>query len=245
MNAQTPKDDDLAYSIEGKWESRFAGIGWKWSLLGVKNNKIGSRSSSVSSNLSGASIILKDEDSDADIIEGIHTFNMKSQVTEDMPINEESKSPKKSKKWPFESLAQSTGRKGSRSASGNRSYRVEENLIVSNTHTWDAFKILNELTRIINEFRSISSKTAYERDRDFASKWNFLKNLKISFDSEDEITSILKSEEFKVNVRNTLGVQWTEDWIFNLNIGNVMLLSSLQFEDMISSLIIDNLSKRT
>lgn len=44
---------------------------------------MGSRSSSVSSNLSGTSIILKDTDSDAEMLEGIHTFNMKSQFQEE------------------------------------------------------------------------------------------------------------------------------------------------------------------
>lgn len=55
------KDKDMTYSVEGWWESRF---GKKRSILHSQDKSIkkdmGSWSSSVSSNLSGTSIILKD-----------------------------------------------------------------------------------------------------------------------------------------------------------------------------------------
>ena len=45
---------------------------------------MGSWSQSVQSNLSGTSIILKDQDSESEIIEQIHTFNMKTQILDDL-----------------------------------------------------------------------------------------------------------------------------------------------------------------
>ena len=35
-----------------------------------------------------------------------------------------------------------------------------------------------------------------------------------------------------MNVRNTLGVKHSDDWIFNLNIGNVMHLSLMGTEEL-------------
>ena len=51
--------------------------------------------------------------------------------------------------------------------------------------------------------------------------------MKISFHAEIEMNKILKDPRYKVNVRSLLGVKSQEDWIYNLNIGNVMLLTSL------------------
>ena len=54
------------------------------------------------------------------------------------------------------------------------------------------------------------------------------KRLKISFTSLQELTKIEKDQRFKLNVRNTLGVKNSQDWIFNLNIGNVMHLNMMK-----------------
>ena len=76
----------------------------------------------------------------------------------------------------------------------------------------------------MNEFRSVCPKTAYERERDYGNRPLF-KKLKIQFDSDEEIQVMIDSLGHKSNVRNQLGIRTAEDWIYNLNIGNVMLLS--------------------
>lgn len=35
-----------------------------------------------------------------------------------------------------------------------------------------------------------------------------------------------------VNFRNSLGIKHTEDWIFNLNIGNVMFLAKMDEDEL-------------
>jgi len=52
--------------------------------------------------------------------------------------------------------------------------------------------------------------------------------MKISFETEDEIDRLRHDQAFKLNIRNALGVMSSEDWIFNLYIGNVMHLSPLK-----------------
>ena len=37
---------------------------------------------------------------------------------------------------------------------------------------------------------------------------------------------------YKLNVRNILGVKHQEDWIFNLNIGNVMHLAAMSLDEL-------------
>ena len=54
------------------------------------------------------------------------------------------------------------------------------------------------------------------------------KRLKISFTTLQELISIEKDQRYKLNVRNTLGVKNSQDWIFNLNIGNVMHLNMMK-----------------
>ena len=39
-------------------------------------------------------------------------------------------------------------------------------------------------------------------------------------------------KQFKISVRNNLGVRQTDDWIYNLNIGNVMHLSLMSIDEL-------------
>lgn len=57
---------------------------------------------------------------------------------------------------------------------------------------------------------------------------------KISFDHESEIDTLKKSTTYKLNVRNALGIRHQDDWIFNLNIGNVMHLSTMNMDELVS-----------
>lgn len=51
--------------------------------------------------------------------------------------------------------------------------------------------------------------------------------MKLRFETEEEVDRLRKDQNFKLNVRNSLGVKSSEDWIFNLYIGNVMHLNPL------------------
>ena len=82
--------------------------------------------------------------------------------------------------------------------------------------------LLNEFNRIASEFsRNIigfEDLTSYERTPCFAS-------LK-------EITSLKSNKRFKINVRNALGVKDHNNWIYNLNIGNVMNLTPMNSDEL-------------
>ena len=58
------------------------------------------------------------------------------------------------------------------------------------------------------------------------------RKLKISFHSEEEIEDLKSNNLYKMSVRNVLGLRHSEDWIFNLNIGNVMHLSLMGSEEL-------------
>lgn len=53
------------------------------------------------------------------------------------------------------------------------------------------------------------------------------------------------SSEFKINIRNKLGVKSEDDWILNLNIGNVMNMTPLKFDELNNLLILDDVAERT
>jgi len=71
-----------------------------------------------------------------------------------------------------------------------------------------------------------------ERQSYFRERLGLKKRLHVSFGSEEEIERLTKDTKFKLNVRSVLGVKSTEDWIFNFNIGNIMHLNPLNFDDL-------------
>ena len=71
------------------------------------------------------------------------------------------------------------------------------------------------------------------------------KKLKLSFGSIEEIEKIKSSSDFKINIWNKLGVKSEDDWILNLNIGNVMNMTPLKFDELNNLLVLDELEKWT
>lgn len=62
------------------------------------------------------------------------------------------------------------------------------------------------------------------------------KQMKISFHDDMEINLLKFNHKFKLNVRNMLGIKHQDDWIFNLNIGNVMHLSPMNSDELSAKL---------
>lgn len=89
-------------------------------------------------------------------------------------------------------------------------------------------QILSELWRQIKEFKQIWYKNNCEREVFFADNIWKMKQMKIGFDNEQEIDKLRNDQTYKLNIRNTLGIKSSEDWIFNLYIGNVMHLAPLK-----------------
>ena len=66
------------------------------------------------------------------------------------------------------------------------------------------------------------------------------------FWSLKEITSLKSNKRFKINVRNSLGVKDHNNWIYNLNIGNVMNLTPMNSDELNSQPdVFQELSKDT
>lgn len=56
--------------------------------------------------------------------------------------------------------------------------------------------------------------------------------LNISFRNMKDIETIQLAKKYKISVRNNLGVRQQDDWIYNLNIGNVMHLSLMGTDEL-------------
>ena len=61
---------------------------------------------------------------------------------------------------------------------------------------------------------------------------NERKKLNISFRNLKDIEQIQYNKNYKISVRNNLGIKQNDDWIYNLNIGNVMHLSLMGTEEL-------------
>jgi hypothetical protein len=69
---------------------------------------------------------------------------------------------------------------------------------------------------------------------------------KAKFQSVREIVQLKESKRYKINVRNALGVKDHNNWIYNLNIGNVMNLTPMNSDELNSQTdVFQELSKDT
>ena len=83
--------------------------------------------------------------------------------------------------------------------------------------------LLNEFNRIAAEFNrnniiGFEDLTVHERTP--------------CFGTVQEITTLKTNKRFKINVRNALGVKDHNNWIYNLNIGNVMNLTPMNSDEL-------------
>ena len=109
---------------------------------------------------------------------------------------------------------------------------MEEKVKLLDTGVAKTYKILVELNTILYDFNGVSIMEEDERKLFFKDRIGLKKKLRISFHSEEEIDRMTALEAFKLNVRGMLGIRSQEDWIFNFNIGNIMHLSPLNFDDL-------------
>lgn len=93
---------------------------------------------------------------------------------------------------------------------------------------------------MVYQFQKLASKkqSAKQRDIDLFERYgrdDFMterEKLNISFHDLKEIEHFQQQKQFKISVRNTLGIKQNDDWIYNLNIGNVMHLSLMGSDEL-------------
>ena len=94
----------------------------------------------------------------------------------------------------------------------------------------EIYRSLKELCKQISEFKSLYYND--HGDSDLLNSKIKRKKLWVSFSDEEEIENIVKSDAFKINTRSVLGVKNNNDWIYGLNIGNIMHLTPLLFNEL-------------
>lgn len=114
----------------------------------------------------------------------------------------------------------------------------------------DSFKILKSLHKnlqgLLNYFSDTSNKIITE-DEEFKSFFknefkNFsnYKNIKTKvvkkFEAKEEIEELRKNDKFKFVGRNMLGIRKFDDWINNLEIGNVMHLNPISTSEIMQNI---------
>jgi len=166
-------------------------------------------------------------------IEGIHTFNLK-------PQQNLSKNPSE---YSFD-MQSNNSVDSRRSNSTSRAMYVEEKVKIDETKNYNS-SLLNEANRIIREFIKIIEMEKGERLKYFSDRVGAKRKAKISFNSEEEISKLKQDKSYKVNERNALGVKSSEGWIYNLNIGNIMHLAPMDFDEMHLSFLPENLKQKT
>eukprot|EP00347_Sterkiella_histriomuscorum_P000936 403373959 len=117
-------------------------------------------------------------------------------------------------------------------------YYVEEKTKVLENIIMKVQPTINEFQRIINEFATVCDTKDRERQLMFqGNKKERQKHaMKISFHDDTEINLLKFNHKFKLNVRNILGIKHQDDWIFNLNIGNVMHLTPMNTDELAAKL---------
>jgi hypothetical protein len=100
--------------------------------------------------------------------------------------------------------------------------------------------VLIELANRLKRFESISNLSEEERVQLIATlSEDPCRKLEDEFimrglvyGCEKDIETLRKDTKFKLNLRNILGVKHSEDWIYNLNIGNVMHLAGMTLDEL-------------
>jgi hypothetical protein len=66
------------------------------------------------------------------------------------------------------------------------------------------------------------------------------KHLRISFSTFEEMNRLSQEERFKIKTRSNLGLKnyGADDWIFSFNIGNIMHLQTLSFDELSNAKIV-------
>jgi len=105
--------------------------------------------------------------------------------------------------------------------------------------------VIKEACEQIKEFNSIRFKSSAQIQEYFQKREATKKKLRISFNSIEEIEQLRQSDDFKINLRNHLGVKNEDDWILNLNIGNVMNMATFKFDELNNQLILEDLESRS
>ena len=138
-------------------------------------------------------------------------------------------------------VRESSGGTGERrsSESPGRVFYVEEKIKMLDGTLRKVDPILEEINKRISEFFALVGPEMNEIERNrmlkHLSRGNVLKERRrrgLSFGREEDILELKDNSRFRLNVRNALGVKHKEDWIFHLNIGNVMHLSAMSFEEL-------------
>ena len=110
---------------------------------------------------------------------------------------------------------------------------MEEKTNALDRALYKASPVINEITRIISEFSLVNNLSERDRNQYFKSKKRkFVRQLRISFHDDTEITQLKTNTTYKSNVRNILGLRHSDDWIYSLNIGNVMHLSPMNTDEL-------------
>ena len=97
--------------------------------------------------------------------------------------------------------------------------------------------LLNELMRLLKIYQNHENEDSFSGKHCQSSLFGKTKPHRtpaegISFHNLEEIDALKKNERFKMNLRNVLGIKHSDDWIFNLNIGNVMHLSPMNLDEL-------------
>ncbi|CAI2383844.1 unnamed protein product [Moneuplotes crassus] len=177
------------------------------------------------------SLRIRETSLDSNSVERMHTFNIKSTNLSSKVLN---------------TLKHMTGGKQSftksssiisNQSNSSKCYYVEETtgLLEKNlAKTWPTLKDLIEKMRF---FEIIAQMTIKERDKFLLSQKegseisDLLKAYGLRYDNTQEMKLLAKrSKGFAI--RNSLGVKHSEDWIFNLNIGNVMYLAKMDDDEL-------------
>ena len=136
------------------------------------------------------------------------------------------------------SISISTDRR--QSGSPGRVFYVEEKIKLLEGTLRKVDPILEEINKRISEYFGLVGPDMNEAERNrvikHLSRGNVAQERRrrgLSFGSEEEIRELKENSKFRLNARNMLGVRHKEDWVFNLNIGNVMHLSAMSFDELL------------
>ena len=171
---------------------------------------------------------------DGDSLERMHTFSLKANTSQEQSQTSQLKDLKNQQR------STSTLKNDSLNDTQKMAYYIEQKSKILSNVIKQTDPVLTELANWIKRFESISNLNEEERlqliatlsdDPNWRIEDEFIMR-GLVYENEKDIEKLKRDGAMKINIRNILGIKHSEDWIFNLNIGNVMHLAGMTLDEL-------------
>ena len=109
--------------------------------------------------------------------------------------------------------------------------QIKEEILLDNNNNQNNKKYSKIFCEKINENEPIIT-SLYQSINEYAINYKNGKNINNEIYTKEQILNFIKNDKMKVSTRNILGIIKNDDWLNLFNIGNIMFLYAMSYDDL-------------